>query len=229
MTVKIAPSLLSADFARLGEEVQAAQEAGADWIHLDVMDGQFVPNITLGPPIVAAVRSVTRLPLDVHLMIERPERHLAAFVEAGADWITVHQETCPHLHRTAEQIRTLGARPGVSVNPATPVQALSEIAPYVDLILIMSVNPGFGGQSYIRTSSDKLRRARQLLDEVARSGTELEVDGGIDGSTARHAVHAGASVLVAGSAVFRHPEGVAAGVRALREAAKAAAPGTRIA
>jgi ribulose-phosphate 3-epimerase len=219
MTVKIAPSLLSADFARLGEEVRAAQEAGADWIHVDVMDGHFVPNIPLGPAIVSAVRAVTELPLDVHLMIRRPERHLAAFVESGADWITVHQETCPHLHRTVEQIRALGAKPGVSLNPATSVNTLSEIVPYVDLILIMSVNPGFGGQTYIPSSSDKLRRARRLLDEAGTAGTELEVDGGIDGTTALKAVSAGATVLVAGSAVFRHPEGIAAGVRALREAA----------
>jgi ribulose-phosphate 3-epimerase len=229
MTVKIAPSLLSADFGRLAEEVRTAEEAGADWIHVDVMDGHFVPNITLGPPVVSAVRAVTRLPLDVHLMIERPERHLAAFVEAGADWVTVHQETCPHLHRTVEQIRALGARPGVSLNPSTALLTLAEIAPFVDLVLIMSVNPGFGGQSYIQTSSEKLRRARRLLDEAARPGTELEVDGGIDATTARQAVRAGATVLVAGSAVFRHPEGIARGVRALREAAKAAAPGTRIA
>jgi ribulose-phosphate 3-epimerase len=232
-TVKIAPSILSADFARLGDHVREAEAAGADWIHVDVMDGHFVPNITLGPPVIEAVRKVTKLPLDVHLMIEKPERHLEAFVKAAGNehplWITVHQETCPHLHRTVQQIRELGARPGVTINPSTPIETLGEIVPYVDLVLIMSVNPGFGGQSYIGGSSQKLQRMRGLLDEAGRKGVELEVDGGIDKSTASAAVRAGASVLVAGNAVFRHPEGVAAAIRQLRDAAKAGAPGTRIA
>jgi ribulose-phosphate 3-epimerase len=229
MSVKIAPSILSADFGRLAEEVKAAEEAGSDWIHVDVMDGHFVPNLTLGPGVVAAVRRTTALPLDVHLMIERPERHLAAFAGAGADLITVHQETCPHLHRTVEQIRELGARPGVTVNPATPLLTVTDVLQYVDLLLVMSVNPGFGGQRYIPSSTDKLHRARRLIEELGKGASiELEVDGGIDASTATAAVRAGASVLVAGSAVYRHPEGVAAAVRELRRAAEAGAPGTRL-
>lgn len=218
MTVKLAPSILSADFGRLAEEIGAAQEAGADWIHVDVMDGHFVPNITIGPLITEAVRRATSLPVDVHLMIERPERYLDAFAGAGASVLTVHQETCPHLHRTVERIRELGVRPGVCVNPSTPVEALSEIVPYVDLVLVMSVNPGFGGQRYIRTSTEKLRRARALLDRQGRADAELQVDGGIDAHTLVDAVQAGASCLVAGSAVFGHPEGPGAGVRALRDA-----------
>jgi ribulose-phosphate 3-epimerase len=229
MSVKIAPSILSADFGRLAEEVKAAEEAGSDWIHVDVMDGHFVPNLTLGPVVVAAVRRATALPLDVHLMIEQPERHLAAFAGAGADLITVHQETCPHLHRTVEQIRELGARPGVTVNPATPLYTVTDVLQYVDLLLVMSVNPGFGGQRYITSSTDKLHRARRLIEELGKgASTELEVDGGIDASTATAAVRAGASVLVAGNAVYRHPEGVAAAVRELRRAAEAGAPGTRL-
>jgi ribulose-phosphate 3-epimerase len=230
MSVKIAPSILSADFGRLAEEVNAAEEAGADWIHVDVMDGHFVPNITLGPELVAAVKRSTRLPLDVHLMIEKPERHLAAFAGAGASLITVHQETCPHLHRTVEQIRELGARPGVTLNPATPLGTLAEILPYVDLLLVMSVNPGFGGQAYIPASTDKLRRARRMVEEAGRNGaTELEVDGGINASRAGTVAGAGATVLVAGNAVYRHPQGVAAAVSELRKAAEAGASGTRLA
>jgi ribulose-phosphate 3-epimerase len=229
VSVKVAPSILSADFGRLAEDVAAAGEAGADWIHVDVMDGHFVPNLTLGPPIVEAVRRATTLPLDVHLMIEQPDRHLAAFRDAGSDVITVHQETCPHLHRTVERIRELGARAGVTVNPATPVETLAEVVPYVDLVLIMSVNPGFGGQRYIPTSTDKIHRTRRLLDAAGRTDAELEVDGGIDAGNAGSVVRAGATVLVAGSAVYRHPEGVAAAVRALKEAARAGAPGTRLA
>ena len=229
MSVKIAPSILSADFGRLAEEVKAAEEAGADWIHVDVMDGQFVPNITIGPAIVDAVRRSTKLPLDVHLMIVSPERHLAAFAGAGADLITVHQETCPHLDRTIQQIRELGARPGVTVNPATPLDMLSEVLAHVDLVLVMSVNPGFGGQKYITGSTAKLQRARHMLDEAGRRNVELEVDGGIDVTTAVSAVRAGATVLVAGNAVYRHPEGVAAAVRQLRKAVEAGTPGTRLA
>jgi ribulose-phosphate 3-epimerase len=231
--IKIAPSILSADFARLGDQIREAEAAGADWIHVDVMDGHFVPNITLGPPVIEAVRKVTKLPLDVHLMIENPERHLEAFVKAAGKehplWITVHQETCPHLHRTVQQIRELGARPGVTINPSTPVETLTDIVPFVDLVLIMSVNPGFGGQSYIDASTEKLQRTRTLLDRAGRRGVELEVDGGIDKSTASAAVRSGATVLVAGNAVFRHPDGVAPALRALREAVSSAAPGTRIA
>jgi len=229
MNVKIAPSILAADFGRLAEEVRAAEEAGADWIHVDVMDGHFVPNLTFGPVVVSAVRKATRLPVDVHLMIEAPERYLDAFADAGADLLTVHQETCPHLHRTVERIRELGARPGVTVNPATPVETLTEIVPYVDLLLVMSVNPGFGGQSFIPASTEKLHRARGLLETLGRAGAELQVDGGVDGSNAARIVRAGATVLVAGSAVFRHPEGVKAAVMGLREAARSGTPGTRTA
>src|SRR5690606_18400711 len=164
MSVKIAPSILSADFARLADAVAAAEAGGADWIHVDVMDGHFVPNLTIGPPVVAAVRRVTTLPLDVHLMIEEPERLLEAFAGGGADVLTVHREPCPHLHRTVERSRGLGMRPGVAINPATPIESLDEILPYVDLVLVMSVNPGFGGQKYIQTSTRKVARMRQRLE-----------------------------------------------------------------
>ncbi len=223
--VKLAPSILSSDFGRLAEEVARAETAGADWIHVDVMDGHFVPNLTIGPGVTRAVREATALPVDVHLMIEAPDRYLEAFADAGADWITVHREACPHLHRTVERIRGLGCAPGVAVNPGTPLSTLEEIVPYVDLLLVMSVNPGFGGQSYIGTSTDKLRRARELLERLGPPGAELEVDGGVDPSTAPEAVGAGASVLVAGSAVFGHAEGVGAGLDALRAAAHSAESG----
>jgi ribulose-phosphate 3-epimerase len=226
-TVKLAPSILSADFGRLAEQVGEAERAGADWIHVDVMDGHFVPQITIGPLVTEAVRRATSLPVDVHLMIEQPERYLEAFAGAGASVLTVHQETCPHLHRTIDRIRELGVRPGVSVNPSTPVDSLSEILPYVDLVLVMSVNPGFGGQRYIDSSTDKLRKARYLIDRRGRPGLELQVDGGIDASTARGAVEAGATCLVAGSAVFRHADGVAGGLRALRESLAGAAGAPR--
>jgi ribulose-phosphate 3-epimerase len=218
MTVKIAPSLLSADFARLADAVAEAEAGGADWIHVDVMDGHFVPNLTIGPPVVAAVRRCTRLPLDVHLMIEHPERLLEAFAGAGADVLTVHQETCPHLHRTVERIRELGMRPGVAINPATPIEMLDEIAPYVDLILIMSVNPGFGGQKYIPSSTRKVARMRQRLEALGLDSVELEVDGGISPLTAPEVARAGATVLVAGNAVFGGPGTVAGNIAALRAA-----------
>ena len=223
--VKLAPSILSADFGRLAEDVAEAERAGADWIHVDVMDGHFVPAITIGPLVAEAVRRATSLPLDVHLMIEQPDRYLEAFAGAGAGVLTVHQETCPHLHRTVDRIRELGVRPGVCVNPSTPVESLSEILPLVDLVLVMSVNPGFGGQRYIESSTDKLRRARYLIDRRGRPGVELQVDGGIDARTAPGAVEAGATCLVAGSAVFRHPDGVAAGLKALRESLSEARAG----
>ena len=216
--VKLAPSILSADFGLLAEEVSAAEEAGADWIHVDVMDGHFVPNITIGPMVTEVVRRATSLPVDVHLMIEQPERYLDAFAGAGASVLTVHQETCPNLSRTTERIRELGVIPGVSVNPATPVEMLYEIIPFVDLVLVMSVNPGFGGQRYNPATTDKLRRVRHQLDHRGRVGAELQVDGGIDALTGPQAVEAGASCLVAGSAVFGHPDGAAAGVKALRDA-----------
>ena len=215
--MKIAPSILSCDFARLADEVQAVESGGADWIHVDVMDGHFVPNITIGPLITAGVRRSTDLPVDVHLMIEEPDRYLEAFVLAGADWVTVHAEACVHLHRTIEEIRRLGAKPGVAINPATPLAAISDILPYVDLVLVMSVNPGFGGQSYIPTSTAKMVRARALLDNLG-SDAELQVDGGVGSGNAAEVQAAGASVLVAGSAVYGHAEGAAGGVRSIREA-----------
>jgi len=218
MNVKIAPSILSADFARLAEAVAMAEEAGVEWIHVDVMDGHFVPNLTIGPPVVAALRRVTSLPLDVHLMIENPDRFLEAFADAGATYLTVHQETCPHLHRTVERIRQLEMRPGVSLNPATPISTLDEILAYVDLVLLMTVNPGFGGQRYIPTSTAKIGRLRQELDERGLWGVELEVDGGIGPETAAEAAEAGASVLVAGAAVFNSERPVSENVALLRGA-----------
>jgi ribulose-phosphate 3-epimerase len=217
---KIAPSILSADFARLGQQVSEAEAAGADYIHIDVMDGHYVPNITVGPLIVKAVRGVTSLPLDVHLMIETPDRYLEDFCAAGADILTVHVETCPHLHRTVQQIKELGCRAGVTLNPSTPVVALEEILAYVDLVLVMTVNPGFGGQSFIQRTLTKIKRVRVMLDELD-SRAELEVDGGIDLRTAPLVVGAGADVLVAGSAIFGSAEGIAEAVARLRAAARA--------
>jgi ribulose-phosphate 3-epimerase len=217
--VKIAPSILSADFARLGEQVAEAEFGGADYIHVDVMDGHYVPNISIGPPVVRAVRQVTRLPLDVHLMIESPERYLADFAAAGADYITVHVETCPHLHRTVQQIGELGCRAGVALNPSTPVMALEEILPYVALTLIMTVNPGFGGQAFIAGALSKIQRARVMRDELG-SQAEIAVDGGIGPETASLVVQAGARVLVAGSAIFDAPEGIANAIAGIRSAAE---------
>jgi ribulose-phosphate 3-epimerase len=219
VTVKIAPSILSADFARLGDAVTAAAEAGADWIHVDIMDGHFVPNITIGPPVVAALRRVTRLPLDVHLMIQHPDRYIDAFADAGADVITVHQEAGVHLHRTVETIRARGVRPGVAINPATPVGALEDILPFVDLVLVMTVNPGFGGQRFIANSLRKIAALRDALARLDVSGIEVEVDGGIAPETAGAVVHAGATVLVAGAAVFNERASVATNVTMLRNAA----------
>lgn len=225
MNVRIAPSILSADFARLADGVRAAEEAGADWIHVDVMDGRFVPNITIGPPVVAALRRVTDLPLDVHLMIEQPERLVDAFTDAGADYLTVHQEACVHLHRTIEYIRSRGAKPGVSINPATSLAALDEILPYADLVLIMSVNPGFGGQRFIPTSTNKIAALRRTIDERGLWPIEIEVDGGISTDTAGEVVAAGATVLVAGAAIFNEAAGVAENLARLRLAAEAQAQG----
>ena len=212
----IAPSILSADFGRLGEGIQAVETAGADWIHVDVMDGHFVPNITIGPLVVEAARRATKLPIDVHLMIEKPERYLGAFVDAGADRITVHLESCPHLHRTLQEIRKLGALPGVALNPSTPVDSIRDVVSELEMVLVMTVNPGFGGQKYIPASAGKLRRVSGLLEENGRGGMPIQVDGGVDVSTAPTVAEAGATVLVAGSAIFGHPEGPGAGVRALR-------------
>jgi ribulose-phosphate 3-epimerase len=218
--ILIAPSILSADFGRLAEDVEAAEEAGADWIHVDVMDGHFVPNITIGPGVTEAVRKATSLPVDVHLMIQNPERYVQAFVDAGAHRITVHQEVCPHLHRVLEGIREAGASPGVALNPSTPVESLSEVVQLVDLILVMTVNPGFGGQSFIETSPEKLRRLMALL-EVRGDGhlPHIQVDGGVGPGTAPSVVRAGADVLVAGSALYKAPEGLARAMEKLRAAA----------
>jgi ribulose-phosphate 3-epimerase len=211
----IAPSILSADLLRLGEEIEACQAAGADWIHVDVMDGHFVPNLTMGPVIVEACRRATSLPLDVHLMIEKPERHLRAFADAGASILTVQVEACPHLHRTLQEIRALGCQAGVALNPGTPALLIKPVLSLLDLVLVMSVNPGFSGQEFIPEVIPKIAELRGMLDEVA-SPAWLEVDGGIAAGTLPRVRAAGADALVAGSAVFRHPQGVAAGVRALR-------------
>lgn len=210
----IAPSILSADFTRLGEEIRAVEAAGADWIHADIMDGHFVPNITFGPMVVEAVRRVTRLPIDVHLMISEPERYIADFAKAGADYISVHVETCIHLHRTVQLIRDAGARPGVVLNPATPLEALQWILEYTDLVLVMSVNPGFGGQAFISNSIEKIQRLRQMITEK-RLTTLIEIDGGVSDKTIGNIAAAGADVFVAGSAIFGSRD-YAAAIRGLR-------------
>ncbi|MBF5042379.1 ribulose-phosphate 3-epimerase [Aggregicoccus sp. 17bor-14] len=199
--VLISPSLLSSDFGRLAEEVRAVEAAGADWVHVDVMDGRFVPNITLGPVIVQAIKKAATKPLDVHLMIVEPEKYIEAFAKAGADILTVHAETCPHLHRTLQQIRQAGARPAVVLNPSTPLAMVEEVLGDVDMVLLMSVNPGFGGQSFIESTVDKVRRLRGMMDARGVKA-HIEVDGGINAETAKRVVEAGADVLVAGSYVF---------------------------
>lgn len=213
--VRIAPSILSADFGRLAEEVKAIEQAGADLVHVDVMDGRFVPNITIGPLVVEAVKKATSLPLDVHLMIVEPERYIDDFARAGASTITVHQETCPHLHRTLQQIRAAGARPSVVLNPSTPLSSIEEVLGEVSQVLLMSVNPGFGGQAFIPATVDKIRRLRAMLDAKGLSAVDIEVDGGINPTTAKQVVAAGANVLVAGNAVFKSPDYRAA-IAALR-------------
>jgi ribulose-phosphate 3-epimerase len=199
--VLVAPSILSASFARLGEEIAAVEDAGADWLHVDVMDGRFVPNITIGPPVVKSLRKVTKLPLDVHLMIVEPERYVEAFAEAGADTITIHVEACIHLHRTLAHIRSLGKRAGVTMNPSTPEAHIEYVLDVCDQVLVMSVNPGFGGQSLIPSQLDKVRRIRKMVDD-RKLPIDIEIDGGIKPDNAHLAIEAGARVLVAGSAVF---------------------------
>lgn len=221
--LKIAPSILSADFAVLGAQVRQVELAGADYVHVDVMDGHFVPNLTLGPAVVASLRSVTALPLDVHLMIESPENLIPEFAQAGASILTVHQEVCRHLHRVVEQIKGLDLRAGVSINPATPIQTLEEILPYVDLVLLMTVNPGFGGQSFIPTMPHKITAMREMID-AGPWKVELEVDGGIHVETARKVVDAGAQVLVAGSAIFHQGQNPGVNLRRLRAAALGEGP-----
>ncbi len=213
--VKLAPSILSADFAKLGEAVAEATAAGADYIHVDVMDGRFVPPITIGASVVAGLRSSTTLPLDVHLMIESPELQIDQFAKAGADIITVHVETCPHLHRTLQQIKQAGARAGVALNPSTPLAALDEVLPSADIVMVMTVNPGFGGQTFIEEMLDKIRRLRETLDS-RQLAAELEVDGGVHAGNIAEIARAGAKVLVAGAAVFASELPVAEAVAKLR-------------
>ena len=219
-TIQIAPSLLSADFARLGDAIALAERAGADLIHFDVMDGHFVPNITIGPPVLKSLARVTRLPIDVHLMIEDPDRYVEAFAEAGAASITVHAEAAVHLHRTVHLVKALGVKAGVALNPATPVVALEQIAGDVDYVLVMTVNPGFGGQTFIPRSESKVRAVRELLRRE-KSSAPIEVDGGIDVQTAPGIVAAGADVLVAGNAIFGSSDPERA-IRELRAAAMSA-------
>ena len=205
MTVQIAPSILSADFARLGEAVAAAERGGADLIHVDVMDGHFVPNITIGVPVVKSLKRIAKVPLDVHLMIQDPDRYIDAFAEAGAAMISVHLEVLPHLHRTVQALKALGVKAGVAINPGTPVDALGEVAADLDYVVLMSVNPGFGGQTFIARSESKLRELRELLD-AAGNPAPIEIDGGIDQHNVARVVAAGARILVAGSAIFNTPD-----------------------
>ncbi|MEH7110880.1 ribulose-phosphate 3-epimerase [Neobacillus niacini] len=207
--VKIAPSILSADFAKLGEEIVAVESAGADYIHIDVMDGHFVPNITIGPLIVEAIRPVTKLPLDVHLMIENPDLYIESFAKAGADYITVHVEACRHLHRTIHHIKSFGIKAGVVLNPATPVETIQHILADIDMVLLMSVNPGFGGQTFIPEVLPKIKKVKEMAEALGRD-MEIEIDGGVNQETAKLCIEAGANVLVAGSAIYNQKDYAAA-------------------
>lgn len=203
--VKIAPSILSADFSKLGEEITAVEKAGADYIHIDVMDGHFVPNITIGPLIVEAIRPITKLPLDVHLMIENPDQYIEAFAKAGADYITVHVEACRHLHRTIQNIKSFGIKAGVVLNPATPVESIQHIIADIDMVLLMSVNPGFGGQKFIPEVLPKIKKVKRMAEEKGLA-LEIEIDGGVNPETGKQCMEAGANVLVAGSAIYNQPD-----------------------
>lgn len=217
MKAIISPSILSADLANLGAQIRAAQAGGADEIHVDVMDGSFVPNITFGPDIVRVCKDSTDLPIDVHLMIVEPEKHLKGFVDAGANTITIHYETCPHIHRSLQTIRELGAKAGLTYNPGTPVDSLPYLADVVDQVLIMSVNPGFSGQAFLPSALEKIDLVRWILDEHF-SDAIIQIDGGISAETIKHAYEAGARSFVAGTAIFKHPGGITAGIAALRAA-----------
>jgi len=215
---RISASILSADFSCLGDQIQMAEVAGVDWIHIDVIDGTFAPNITMGPFIVETCRRITNLPLDVHLMIEHPERHIEAFAHAGANILSVHIENTPHVHRTLETIHSLGCKAGIVINPGTPAHSIEAVLQDVDLVLIMTVNPGFSGQKFIQQAAEKIQIIRTTLDQIGHSKTELEVDGGITPDTLPIVKSFGANVYVAATAVFRHPSGISAGVSALRAA-----------
>ena len=211
----ISPSILSADFTRLGQEINAAEQSGADWIHIDVMDGHFVPNITMGPFIVEACRRATTLPLDVHLMIDRPENYIQDFANAGADLLTIHTEASPNLYRTLQAIKDLGCRAGAAINPGTPASAVRPALQLTDLVLVMTVNPGYSGQVFLAETMPKVEKVRRWLDEIG-SAADLQVDGGVNASTLPQALAAGANVFVAASAIFKHPEGISAGLGALK-------------
>ena len=221
MPIRIAPSILSADLNNLGDQIREAVDAGADWIHVDVMDGSYVPNITFGPNIVSAIRKVTDLPIDVHLMIVNPERHFQTFADAGTDHLTIHFETCPHIDRSLHQIRDLGMSPAVVINPVSPASFLREILYAIDSVLIMSVNPGFGGQSFIKNTFDKIRHTKSFLNEINPKAS-IQIDGGISAENIKACYEAGASVFIAGSSIFKHPNGINAGIEALRKAVESA-------